>query len=90
MTNNISTPINAIYIGDCKILIEFENKEIRIADLSYLRKKNLPDFPEMKDEEYIQKFELDMLGGLCWPNEYDIAPDFLYDISKPAIISAVS
>ena len=90
MTNKISTPVNAIYIGDYKILIEFENKEIRIADLGYLRNKNLPDFPEMKDEEYIQKFELDMLGGLCWPNEYDIAPDFLYEISKPAVISAVS
>lgn len=90
MTNKISTPVNAIYIGDFKILIEFENKEIRIADLGYLRNKNLPDFPEMKDEEYIQKFELDMLGGLCWPNEYDIAPDFLYEISKPAVISAVS
>ena len=90
MTNKISTPVNAIYIGDFKILIEFENKEIRIADLGYLRNKNLPDFPEMKDEEYIQKFELDMLGGLCWPNEYDIAPDFLYETSKPAVISAVS
>ncbi len=90
MTNRISTPVNAIYIGDYKILIEFENNEIRIADLGYLRSKSLPDFPEMKDEEYIRKFELDMLGGLCWPNEYDIAPDFLYEISKPALIKAVS
>ena len=90
MTNNFSTPVNAIYIRDYKILIEFENKEIRVADLGYLRDKNLPDFPEMKDEEYIKKFELDMLGGLCWSNEYDIAPDFLYEISKPALISAVS
>ncbi len=61
----MTNPINAIYLGDYKILIEFENKELRIADLSYLQTKALPDYPEMRDEEYIQKFELDMLGGLC-------------------------
>jgi hypothetical protein len=90
MIDKMISPINAIYIGDYKILIEFENMEIKIADLKYLHDKNLPDFPEMKNENYIKKFELDIMGGIRWPNGYDIAPDYLYEISKPAIIQAAS
>jgi hypothetical protein len=44
----------------------------------------------MKNEEYIRQFELDELGGLYWPNEFDIAPDYLYDISRPVKIEAVA
>jgi hypothetical protein len=90
MNSKMIIPANVIYLGDYKLLIEFEDREIRIADLKYLRESELPDFPEVKDEEYLQKFEFDALGGLCWPNGYDIAPDFLYKISKPAVINAVS
>jgi hypothetical protein len=52
--------------------------------------KELPDFPEIKNEEYFKKFQIDIMGGLCWDNEFDIAPDYLYDLSKPAIIRAAS
>jgi Protein of unknown function (DUF2442) len=90
MKTKMIVPVNAIYLGDYKLLIEFENKEIRVADLKYLLDKDLPDFPEMKNDEYFQKFELDIMGGLSWPNGYDIAPDYLYEISKPASINAVS
>ena len=90
MKDKMVLPVNVMYLGDYKLLIEFENREIRIADLSYLLDIELPDFPEMKDAEYFQKFELDFMGGLCWPNGYDIAPDYLYEISKPAAINAVS
>lgn len=90
MESKMIIPVNAIYLGNYRLLIEFENKELRIADLNYLRKKDLPDFAEIKDEEYFKKFELDLMGGLSWPNGYDIAPDFLYSISQPASINAVS
>jgi len=90
MSNKMIMPVNIIYVGDYKLLIEFENKEIRVADLKYLLNKELQDFPEIKDEEYFSKFELDFMGGLCWPNGYDIAPDYLYEISKPAVINSAS
>jgi Protein of unknown function (DUF2442) len=89
MNNKMITPVNAIYVGGYKLLIEFENHEVRIADMKYLLNEELPDFPEIKDEEYFKNFELDMMGGLCWPNGYDIAPDYLYTISKPAVINAL-
>ena len=90
MNSRMIIPVNVIYLGDYKLLIEFENGKIKIADLKYLLDKELPDFPEMKDEEYFKKFELDIMGGLSWSNGYDIAPDYLYEISKPAKINAVS
>ncbi len=90
MNNKMIVPVNVIYVGYYKLLIEFDNKEIKIADFNYLLDKELPDFPEIKDEDYFQKFELDIMGGLCWPNGFDIAPEFLYKISKRAIINAVS
>jgi hypothetical protein len=58
--------------------------------MHYLLEKNLPDFSELKDENYFQKFELDIMGGLTWPNSYDFAPDYLYEIRKPASINPVS
>ena len=90
MKNKMIIPSNIIYLGNYKLLIEFENNEIKIADLIYLQNKNLPDFPGLNDEDYFKKFELDFMGGLCWPNGYDIAPDYLYEISKPAKISTAS
>jgi hypothetical protein len=33
MNNKMILPVNAMYIGNYKIIIEFNNGEIRIADL---------------------------------------------------------
>jgi len=86
----IITPINAIYIGDYKILIEFNNEELRIADFKFLTKEDLKNFSEIKNEEYFKKFFIDEFGALTWSNGYDVAPDYLYDISKPAVVHSVS
>lgn len=84
----IKVPVNAIYIGDYKILIEFDNGELKIADLKYLIKEDLKSFSDIKSEEYFRGFFIDEYGALTWANGYDVAPDYLYDISKAAIVHA--
>jgi len=52
----IHYPINATYIGKFKLLIEFENGELRIADFISYKKRNLGDFSDLKNEEYFKSF----------------------------------
>ena len=66
-----------------KLLIEFENGELRIADLSDYKKRKLGTFNDLKDEEYFKSFFVKN-GDLQWPNGWDVAPDYLYEISIPA------
>lgn len=79
----IHYPINATYIGNFRLLIEFENGELRIADFGDYRDRNLGDFSDLKNEEYFKSFFVTE-GDLQWPNGWDVAPDYLYDISLPA------
>ncbi|MDO8550802.1 MAG: DUF2442 domain-containing protein [Ignavibacteria bacterium] len=86
----IRMPVNAIYSGNYKILIEFDNGELKIADFKHWLDEDLKSFSDVKDEDYFKKFYIDEFGALTWPNGYDVAPDYLYDVSKPAVIQAVS
>lgn len=79
----IHYPINATNIGNFRLLIEFENGELRIADFSDYRDRNLGNFSDLKNEEYFKSFFVNE-GDLQWPNGWDVAPDYLYDISIPA------
>lgn len=40
----IKLPVNAIYAGDYKILIEFDNNERRIVDFKHWLKEDLKSF----------------------------------------------
>ena len=79
----IHYPVNAAYIGRFRIFIEFENGELRTVDLSNYKERNLGEFSDLKNEEYFKTFFIKD-GDLQWPNGWDIAPDYLYDISLPA------
>ena len=79
----IHYPVNAAYIGDFQLLIEFENGELRIVDFSDYKNRNLGDFADLKNEGYFKTFFIKD-GDLQWPNGWDVAPDYLYDISIPA------
>lgn len=79
-------PVNAAYIGKFRLLIEFENGELRIADFGNYKKRNLGDFADLKNEEYFKTFYIKD-GDLQWPNGWDVAPDYLYDISTPASVN---
>ncbi|MHB1688467.1 MAG: DUF2442 domain-containing protein [Ignavibacteriaceae bacterium] len=81
----IHYPVNATYIGNYKLLIEFENGELKIADFNDIKKENLRSFSDLKNEEYFKRFFIKD-GDLQWANGWDVAPDYLYDISLPASV----
>jgi hypothetical protein len=89
MGEKIYCPRHAIYLGDYKLLIEFTNGEIRVADLSELKNETREAYKQIADINYFKQFQISD-WSLQWPNGYDIAPDYLYEISQPVEIKAVS
>ena len=81
----IHYPVNGTYLGNFKLLIEFENGELKICDFKNIKTKDLKSFNDLKKEEYFKKFYIKD-GILQWNNGYDCAPDFLYDTGKPALV----
>lgn len=73
--------VDAVYIGDYKVKLEFDNGETRIADCEQWLQGEV--FEPLKDKEYFQKFFLDG-WSISWPNGADIAPETLYKGSSPA------
>ena len=61
--------------------LEFENGEKRIFDMSpYMDKK---PFVQLKGSPLFAMAFVDY-GTVVWPNKIDIAPETLYDRSRPA------
>ncbi len=85
----IHYPVNAAYVGKYQILIEFENGELRLVDFNKWLDEDLKSFSDIKNEEYFKKFFI-RNGILQWKNGYDVAPDYLYDISQPVKLQTVS
>ncbi|MDD5298543.1 MAG: DUF2442 domain-containing protein [Rhodocyclaceae bacterium] len=66
---------------DYKLHLEFENGEKRIFDMSpYMDKK---PFAQLKGSPLFAKAAIDY-GTVVWPGNIDIAPETLYDRSRPA------
>lgn len=65
---------------DYKLLLEFENGEKRVFDMSpYMDKK---PFTQLKDSPLFARASVDY-GTVVWPGNIDIAPETLYDRSQP-------
>ena len=65
---------------DYKLLLEFENGEKRVFDMSpYMDKK---PFVQLKGSPLFAKAFVDC-GTVVWPGNIDIAPETLYDRSRP-------
>ena len=61
--------------------LEFENGEKRVFDMSpYMDKK---PFVQLKDSSLFALASVDY-GTVVWPGDIDIAPETLYDRSRPA------
>lgn len=66
---------------DYVLLIEFENGEKRVFDMSpYMDKK---PFVQLKGSPLFAMASVDY-GTVVWPGNIDIAPETLYDRSRPA------
>jgi hypothetical protein len=70
--------IHAEYAGDYKIRLCFNNGEEGVVDL----KGSLwgPMFEPLKDIETFKRFHVsEILHTVCWENEADFAPEFLFE-----------
>lgn len=66
---------------DYKLVLEFENGERRIFDMTpYLEKR---PFARLKGSPLFSKATV-AYGTVVWPGHIDIAPETLYDRSQPA------
>ncbi len=70
--------VNAIYKGDYKIEIEFDDGKKGVMDFSkYLSRGGV--FDRFRNIEFFRSFEINReLGIITWQNEIDIAPETLY------------
>ena len=71
--------INAEYLEDYKLKIEFENGSKGIVDfLAYAQRGGV--FSKFQDLEFFTKFTISKdLGTIVWDDEIDIAPETLYE-----------
>ncbi len=70
--------VGAVYKGDYRIELEFDDGKRGVVDFSkYLEKGGV--FERFKDLEFFRRFEVnDQLGTLTWGSEVDVAPETLY------------
>ncbi|MCX6052680.1 MAG: DUF2442 domain-containing protein [Campylobacterales bacterium] len=71
--------VNFDYLDGYKLLLTFENGEIKEFDCSTIM--NEKPFKVLRDINYFKCAKIDY-GTLVWPNEIDIAPETLYIDSK--------
>ncbi|RLC49168.1 MAG: DUF2442 domain-containing protein [Candidatus Cloacimonadota bacterium] len=67
--------INAKYISDYKIEVEFDNGVKKTIDCKNWLKGKI--FKPLKNKDYFSKFFIDG-WTIAWPNGADIAPETLY------------
>ena len=74
----------AVYLKDYVLKITFSNGETRIIDLeSAIFNDPLPLFVPLREKEFFQQFEI-KFNTICWKNDFDLAPEFLYEIGVPS------
>lgn len=68
---------NAIYIGDYKIEVSFNDGRKGVADLSDSLEG--PVFELLKDKAIFSQLKVDeILETIIWPNGVDLAPEYIY------------
>ena len=73
---------SANYIKDYQIHLEFNNGYETIVDLeNTLLNEKRKIFSPLIDKEYFKNFSL-CFNTICWENEADFAPEFLYELGE--------
>jgi hypothetical protein len=68
---------NAIYIGDYKVEVSFNDGRKGVADLSDALKG--PVFNPLKDKTIFSQLKVnEVLETITWPNGIDLAPEYIY------------
>ena len=73
--------VNAEYIDGYRLLLQFNNGERRIVDLSNSLKGFV--YIPLKDINYFKNFTI-KFNTIEWENGADFAPEYLYEIGSAA------
>ena len=70
--------VGAVYGGEYRIEIEFEDGQKGVVDFSSYSKRG-GVFDRFRDIDFFKRFSVNKdLGTLTWGNEVDVAPETLY------------
>lgn len=73
--------LKAEYVGGYRLRLFFNTGEVRIADLESSLVGEV--FQPLRDIEMFKRFTI-KFDTVTWENEADLAPEYLYGISKAA------
>ncbi len=74
--------VSAKYDGMYRINMSFNNGDQVIVDLeNVLMNEKRSVFQPLRNQEYFKTFSV-KLNTICWDNEADFAPEFLYELAK--------
>ncbi len=74
--------VSANYLGDYKVFLTFNNGYKAPLDLeeTILNERRMIFHP-LRQQDYFRNFMV-KLNTICWENEVDFAPEFLYDLAR--------
>jgi hypothetical protein len=73
--------IDAIYLGDYKIALSFNDKNAGVADLhTIIFADNRVPFLTLRNENEFKKFKIEH-DTIVWENGLDLAPEFLFFVT---------
>ncbi len=73
--------IEARYLGDFQVALNFSNGQEGIFDGHALLQRSGPLLEPLRTEQYFKRLFVDA-GALCWPNGLELSPARLYESCK--------
>ncbi|MFQ5631452.1 MAG: DUF2442 domain-containing protein [bacterium] len=82
--------ISAKYLDGYRLFLSFKNGYKGIVDLkSIIQQEKRNIFKPLKERDYFKNFSI-RFNTICWENEADLAPEFLYGLAKKQEANLVS
>lgn len=73
--------INARYLGDFKVALNFSDGMEGVFDGRVLLERSGSLLEPLRSESYFQRLFIDA-GALCWPNGLELSPARLYETCR--------
>ncbi len=74
--------VSANYVGAYKVFLNFNNGYQATVDLEKtIINESRSIFQPLQKQEYFKTFAV-KLNTICWENEADFAPEFLYELAQ--------
>lgn len=69
------------YLEGYKLKLLFDDKKVKIVDLTNMLKKAKNMFLPLVNIDYFKQVKCDGIT-ICWPNGVDLCPDVLYEMGE--------